>query len=366
MAVPLIDLHRQYLAIKDKLDKAVINVLEHGQFILGPEVSRLEQKIASLSGVKYGVGVASGTDALLLSLRGANIGQGDEIITTDFSFFASAGVVSRLGATPVFVDIDKDTYNIDPTLLEKAITPKTKAIMPVHLFGQMADMDPIMALAKKHNLIIIEDAAQAIGAAYKGKKAGSIGDYGCFSFFPTKNLGGAGDGGMIILNSQDRYEFLKILRVHGSSPKYYHRVIGYNSRLATIQAAVILVKLDYLNTWTEKRREHARKYDAAFKNRSIKTPVAKDYSYHIYNQYTIAVENRDELMKVMKEKQIGREIYYPVPFHLQECFRYLNYGKDSFPVTTKAANRVVSLPVYPELTSPEQEEVIEVVKSVSA
>ncbi len=366
MAVPLIDLHRQYLAIKDKLDKAVINVLEHGQFILGPEVSRLEQKIASLSGVKYGVGVASGTDALLLSLRGANIGPGDEIITTDFSFFASAGVVSRLGATPVFVDIDKDTYNIDPTLLEKAITPKTKAIMPVHLFGQMADMDPIMALAKKHNLIIIEDAAQAIGAAYKRKKAGSIGDYGCFSFFPTKNLGGAGDGGMIILNSQDRYEFLKILRVHGSSPKYYHRVIGYNSRLATIQAAVILVKLDYLNTWTEKRREHARKYDAAFKNRSIKTPVAKDYSYHIYNQYTIAVENRDELMKVMKEKQIGCEIYYPVPFHLQECFRYLNYGKDSFPVTTKAANRVVSLPVYPELTSPEQEEVIEVVKSVSA
>lgn len=366
MAVPLIDIHRQYLAIKDKLDRAVIDVLEHGRFILGPEVGQLEQKIAELSGCKFGVGVASGTDALLLALRGAQVGPGDEIITADFSFFASAGVVSRLGATPVFVDIDRDTYNIDPTLLEKAITPKTKAIMPVHLFGQLADMDPIMAIAKKYNLIVIEDAAQAIGAAYKGRKAGSIGDYGCFSFFPTKNLGGAGDGGMIILNNQDRYEFLKILRVHGSSPKYYHRVIGYNSRLATIQASVLLVKLDYLNNWTERRREHARIYDAAFKGTSIKTPVAKDYSYHIYNQYTIAVENRDGLMKVMKERQVGHEIYYPVPFHLQECFGYLNYEKSSFPVTTKAANQVVSLPVYPELTSAEQEEVIEVVKSVSA
>ncbi len=239
MAVPLIDLHRQYQTIKDKVDRAVINVLEHGQFILGPEVSQLEQKVASLCGVKYGVGVASGTDALLLSLRGAELGPGDQIITSDFSFFASAGVISRLGATPVFVDIDQDTYNIDPSLLEQAITPKTRAIMPVHLFGQLADMDPIMEIARKHNLVVIEDAAQAIGAAYKGRKAGSIGDYGCFSFFPTKNLGGAGDGGMIVLKNEERFEYLKILRVHGSKPKYYHRVIGYNSRLATIQAAVL-------------------------------------------------------------------------------------------------------------------------------
>ena len=366
MAVPLIDLHRQYSTIKDELDKAVIKVLEHGQFILGPEVSMLEQRVASLSGAKFGIGVASGTDALLLALRGANIGPGDEVITSDFSFFASAGVISRLGATPVFVDIDEDTYNIDPKLLEKAITRKTKVVMPVHLFGQLADMDPIMEIARTHKVVVIEDAAQAIGAAYKGKKAGSIGDYGCFSFFPTKNLGGIGDGGMIILSDQEKHEFIRILRVHGSRPKYYHRVIGYNSRLATIQAAALLVKLDHLDSWTEKRREHAKKYDAAFEGTAIKVPVAKDYSYHIYNQYTIAIENREELMRVMKEKKIGHEIYYPVPFHLQECFGYLKYKKESFPKTRKAADSVVSLPIYPELTPAEQEEVIEVVKSVSA
>ncbi len=365
MAVPLIDLHRQYAAIKDKLDKAVINVLEHGQFILGPEVAQLESKIAALCGVRFGVGVASGTDALLLALRAAGIEPCDEVITPDFSFFATAGVVSRLKAKPVLVDIEGDTYNIDPSLIEKAITSKTKAIMPVHLFGQLADMDSIMQLAKKHNLIVIEDAAQAIGASYKGHQAGSIGHYGCFSFFPTKNLGGAGDGGMIVLNDIDGYEFLKILRVHGSSPKYYNRVIGYNSRLATIQAAVLLVKLEYLSGWTEKRREHAKIYDAALMGAQIKIPVVKDYSYHIYNQYTIAVKNRYELMRVMKEKKIGHEIYYPIPFHKQDCFNDLGYKNGDFPITEKASNEVVSLPIYPELTQEEQEKVIEVVKSVS-
>jgi dTDP-4-amino-4,6-dideoxygalactose transaminase len=366
MAVPLIDLTRQYASIRDKLNEAVINVLKRGQFILGPEVAELERRIAQLCGAKYGVGVASGTDALLLSLRAAGIGPGDEIITSDFSFFASAGVISRLGATPVFVDIEEDTYNIDARLLEKAITPKTKAIMPVHLFGQMADMDPIMNVAVKHNLIVIEDAAQAIGASYKNKMAGSIGHYGCFSFFPTKNLGGVGDGGMIVLSDDDRYEFLKILRVHGSHPKYFHRVIGYNSRLATIQAAALLVKLEYLKAWTEKRREHARKYDAAFKGTSIKTPTAKDYGYHIYNQYTVAVGNRDELLKALKAKGIGHEIYYPVPFHRQECFQYLKCKTDAFPVAQKAAAEVVSLPIYPEMTPAEQDEVIAAVKAASA
>ncbi len=366
MAIPLLDLKRQYLTIKDKTDAAVLKVLDHGKFILGPEVKELEDKIAALSGVKYGVGVASGTDALLLSLHTAGIGPGTEVITSNFSFFASAGVVSRLGAKPVFVDIEPDTYNIDPKEIAKAVTAKTKAIMPVHLFGQLADMDPIMEIADIHKLIVIEDAAQAIGAEYKKRRAGSIGEFGCFSFYPSKNLGGAGDGGMIVTDDRSRYDFADILRVHGANPKYYHRVIGYNSRLSSIQAAVLLVKLEYLDSWTEKRRVHAKIYDAAFRGTAIKTPVAKDYSYHIYNQYTISVENRAELMTVLKEKGIGHEIYYPVPFNRQECFRDLGYKQGDFPISEMAAERVVSIPIYPELTPAEQEEVIEVVKSVSA
>ncbi|MCX6826410.1 MAG: DegT/DnrJ/EryC1/StrS family aminotransferase [candidate division Zixibacteria bacterium] len=366
MPIPLLDLKRQYIAIKDKLDKAVLRVFEHGHFILGPEVAELEKKIAKTCGVKYGVGVASGTDALLLSLRAAGIGPGDEVITSDFSFFASAGVISRLGANPVFVDIDIDTYNLDPAQLERAITPKTRAIMPVYLFGQLMDMDPLMRVAQEHNLIVIEDAAQAIGATYKGCRAGSIGHLGCFSFYPSKNLGGAGDGGMVVTDSDNYHELLSILRVHGANPKYYHKIIGYNSRLSTLQAAVLLVKLDYLEDWTEKRRSHAKVYDAAFKGTAIKTPVAKDYSYHIYNQYTLAIENRDELVTALKEKNIGYDIYYPIPFHLQECFRSLGYRKGDFPVTEKISSMVISLPIYPELTVAEQEEVIETVKAVSA
>jgi dTDP-4-amino-4,6-dideoxygalactose transaminase len=365
MAVPLMDMKRQYLAIKDQLDAAVLKVMDHGLFILGPEVKELEKKIAALCGTGYAVGVASGTDALLLSLRAAGIEPGDEVITSDFSFFASAGVISRLGAKPVFVDIEPDTYNIDPALIEKAVTGKTKAIMPVHLFGQIADMDPIMQIASRHNLVIIEDAAQAIGASYKSRKAGAIGHFGCFSFYPTKNLGGAGDGGMIVAADKERYDLLDILRVHGARPKYFHKIIGYNSRLSTIQAAILLVKIDYLQKWTEKRREHACIYDNAFKGTSIKTPVAKDYAYHIYNQYTISVANREELMAHLKSRQIGFEIYYPVPFHQQECFQYLGYDRESFPLTRYAAETVVSLPVYPEMTPAEQEEVITEVKAIS-
>ena len=365
MAVPLLDLSRQYKTIKDELDKAVLRVFEHNQFILGPEVTELENRLAAFCGTKYAVGVASGTDALLLALRAAGVAPGCEVITSDFSFFASAGVISRLGATPVFVDIERETYNIDPNAIEEVITSRTKAIMPVHLFGQMADMDWIMRIAEKHNLIVVEDAAQAIGARYKDRQAGSIGHYGCFSFFPTKNLGGAGDGGLITLSDDDRADFVRILRFHGAKPKYFHRVIGYNSRLDTLQAAVLLVKMDYLHEWTEGRRKHARIYDAAFKETAVKTPAVKDYSYHIYNQYTISVSNREELMKYLKERKIGHEIYYPVPFHLQDCFKDLGYSPDQFPLTTSASSSVVSLPIFAEMTSEEQQEVIAAVKEVS-
>ncbi len=366
MAVPLLDLKRQYITIKDKLDQAVLNVLDHGRFILGPEVAALEEKIASMSGTKYGVGVASGTDALLVSLRVAGVGPGDEVITANYSFFASTSVISRVGATPVFVDIEEDTYNIDVAKMEKAITSKTKAIIPVHLFGQCADMDPIMAIAEKHNLAVIEDAAQAIGAKYNGKMAGSIGHYGCFSFFPSKNLGAAGDAGMVVVNDENKYAELKMLRVHGWKKKYRPEVVGYNSRLDSLQAAVLLVKIDYLAGWTEKRIEHARKYAAAFSGTSIKTPVVRDYAYHIYNQYTIAIKNQAELLAKLKEKQIGHDIYYPLPFHMTACYKDLAYKEGDFPVSEKAAREVVSIPIFPELTDAEQEEVIEVVKSVSA
>ncbi len=366
MAVPLLDMRRQYKAIKAEMDKAVLAVFEHGLFILGPEVKELEEKIARLCGSSHGIGVASGTDALLIALRAVGVGPGDEVITSDYSFFASAGVISRLGARPVFVDIEADTYNIDPLKIEKAINKKTKAIMPVHLFGQVADMDPLLQIAKKHNLIVIEDAAQAIGAGYKGKKAGGIGHFGCFSFYPSKNLGGAGDGGMIVTSDKDYCEKVQILRLHGWRKKYRPEVVGYNSRLDTLQAAVLLVKFKYLDQQTEMRRKHAQKYDKAFTGTRIKTPTAKDHAFHIYNQYTIDVANRDDLMRVLQEKQIGHDIYYPVPFHLLECYKDLAYKKGDFPVSEKAAESVVSIPVYPEMTEAEQDEVIAVVKSVSA
>ncbi len=366
MAVPLLDLSRQYAQLKPELDAAVIKVLTHGKFILGPEVKQLEEEIAKLCTVKHAVGVASGTDALLLALRACGVGPGDEVITTDFSFFATAGVIHRLGAKPVFVDIEADTYNIDPNLIEAAITPKTKVIMPVHLFGQVADMDPIMEIAKKHNLKVVEDAAQAIGAEYKGRKAGSIGDFGCFSFFPSKNLGAGGDGGIVVTNDDEGHELLRILRVHGAKPKYYHKIVGYNSRLATIQAAILLVKLPHLQSWSEKRIEHAKKYDAAFEGMTdLKRPVVKDYTtFHIYNQYTIAVPNRDEVMKKLQEAGIGCVIYYPVPFHKQECFSYLGYKPDDFPVSNEAGSHVLSIPIYPELTDAEQDEVIDTIKKI--
>jgi dTDP-4-amino-4,6-dideoxygalactose transaminase len=362
MKVPFLDLKRQYSAIKKEMDEAVFSVLSNTQFILGPEVKSLEEKIAAYCGTKFAIGVASGTDALLLSLRACGLKSGDEVITTGFSFFASAGVISRLGANPVFVDIDPETYNINPAQIEKKVTPKTKAIMPVHLFGQCADMDPIMHIAKKHNLKVVEDAAQAIGAEYKERKAGAIGDFGGFSFFPSKNLGGAGDGGMVATNDPDMAEMVRVLRVHGSKPKYYHSTIGYNSRLDTLQAAILDVKLKYLDEWSKKRREHAKIYSSAFKDLDMITPKEESFNYHIYNQYTIAVKNRDELRNYLKEKQIGHDTYYPIPLHLQECYRFLGYKKGDLPVSEKKAEEVVSIPIYPELTEEEQEYVISTIK----
>jgi len=366
MGVPLLDVNRQYKDLKAELDAAVLAVLAHGQFILGPETRSLEEKIAQLCTVGYGIGVASGTDALLLALKAGGVGPGDEVITTNFSFFATAGVVSRLGAKPVLVDIEADTYNIDPKLIEAAITERTKAIIPVHLFGQVADMDPILEIARRHKVMVVEDAAQAIGAQYKGRPAGSMSEFGCFSFYPSKNLGAGGDGGMIVTNDKDQAELAQILRLHGARPKYYHKIIGFNSRLATIQAAMLLVKLPHLRSWSEKRIAHARVYDKAFAGAgAITTPVVKDYStFHIFNQYTIAVPDRDDLMAKLREAGVGCEIYYPVPFHRQECFASLGYGPDEFPVSNKAAAEVLSLPIYSEMTEPEQQEVVETVLQV--
>ena len=362
MAVPLIDITRQLAPIRKDIDRALGGVVDHCRFILGPEVKRFEDEIAKFTGAKHAIGVASGTDALLISLRAVGVGPGDEVITSSFSFFASAGVISRLGARPVFVDIDRETYNIDPALIEKAVTKTTKAILPVHLFGQCADMDPILDLARKHNLKVIEDGAQAIGSKYKNRQACTIGDAGTFSFFPTKNLGCAGDGGMIVTNDDDIAEISRILRVHGGHFEYHHKYVGYNSRLDTLQAALLLAKLPHLPAWTEARRKNAAVYDKAFAGLPIKTPVARDENYHIYNQYTVAVENRDRLLEKLKEKNIGHKIYYPVPFHAQECFGDLGYQTGQFPASEWASASVVSIPIFGEMTDNERQEVIDTIR----
>ncbi len=362
MNVAFLDLKRQYASIKGEIDQAISNVMSHAKFIMGPEVKALEEKVAEYCGTKFAVGVASGTDALLLSLRACGVEPGDEVITTGFSFFATAGVITRLGAVPVYVDIDPDTYNMAPDQIKKKITSKTKAIMPVHLYGQCADMDLIMEIAKKHNLKVVEDAAQAIGSKYKDKKAGSLGDFGCFSFFPSKNLGAAGDGGMVVTNDSEMADLIRMLRVHGAKPKYYHSIVGYNSRLDTIQAAILSVKLKYLDGWTQKRREHAEVYNKAFKGLDIITPKEEEFNYHIYHQYTIAVKDRSHLREVLKEKQIGHDVYYPVPLHLQECYKSLGYKEGDLPVIEKKAQEVISIPIYPELSTEEQNFVIETIK----
>lgn len=350
MQVPLLDLKAQYATIKNEIMAAISDVLESQCCIGGPKVAQLEQKIAAISDCKFAVGTSSGTDAILNSLMSLNIGLGNEVITTPFTFFATAGCIARTGAKPVFVDIDPKTYNIDPGLIEAAVTEKTRAIMPVHLFGQMADMDPIMEIANKYNLAVVEDAAQSITSTYKGRKAGSIGAVGCFSFFPSKNLGGIGDGGMIVTNDQQLYDRLSIMRNHGSKPKYYHKYIGGNFRLDPIQAAALLVKLPHLNDWSEARRRNAAYYNEKFEDTIVQTPYISPDCMSIFNQYVICVPRRSELMEHLRQKNIGCEIYYPVPMHLQECFRYLGYKEGSLPESEKAAKEVLAIPIYPELT----------------
>jgi dTDP-4-amino-4,6-dideoxygalactose transaminase len=362
MQVPLLDLGLQFSTIKDEVNEAIKNVIESQKFILGGSVFELEKQIAEYCHCRYAIGVSSGTDALLVSLMALGIGPEDEIVVPTYTFFATAGSVSRLGAKPVFIDIEPETYTIDPCLIEKNITRKTRAIIPVHLYGQCAEMEPILQIAKKYNLKVIEDVAQAIGSEYEGKRAGSMGDTGCFSFFPSKNLGGIGEGGMVTTNNEEIAQIIRTLRVHGSKPKYYHKIIGGNFRLDTIQAAVLIVKLKYLDVWTKKRQENANLYDKLFLEVGltdrIGLPVARQ-SRHVFNQYVIKVKHRDRIQTHLKEKGIGTEVYYPVPLHLQECFRELMYKQDDCPVAEDAAKTTLALPIYPELTEQQQRYVVQ-------
>ena len=351
MKVPLLDLKAQYASIRDEVQVAITDVLESQICIGGPKVAELEKQVAALSQCKHAVGVSSGTDALLCSLMALGVGPGDEVITTPFTFFATAGCIARVGALPVFVDIDRRTFNIDPGKIEAAITSRTKAIIPVHLFGQMCDMDPIMEIARRHNLYVIEDAAQAISSTYKGRKAGSIGTVGCFSFFPSKNLGGAGDGGMIVTNDDALYERLVMMRSHGSKPKYYHRLVGGNFRLDPLQAAILLVKLPHLDAWSELRRTHAAFYDRAFAQSPIQTPYIAPDCVSIFNQYVIRVRERDELKAALQKADIGTEIYYPLSLHQQQCFTGKCRVVGSLQQSETAAKEVLALPIYPELST---------------
>jgi len=365
MQVPLLDLKAQYASIKPKIDAAIAEVLSTQLFINGPQVKECEAAVAEYCRCKHGVGVSSGTDAILVALMAEGVGPGDEVVTTPYTFFATAGCIARLGAKPVFVDIDPATYNINPALIEQKVGPRTKAIMPVHLFGQMADMDSIMEIARRHGLAVIEDAAQAIGAEDKGRRAGSIGHYGCLSFFPSKNLGCFGDGGMVVTNDPARAERLAILRAHGSRPKYHHKVIGGNFRLDTLQAAVVKAKLPHLDGWTEGRRRNAARYDRLFLENGLLPAVtlpAARATRHIYNQYAIRTTRRDELQKYLKEQGIGTEVYYPVPMHLQECFAYLGHKEGDFPESEKAAKESLAIPVYPELTADQAAYVVKCIR----
>lgn len=370
MKVPFLDLVPQFSSIEEEIKSALNEVFKTQQFILGPQVEALEQTIAQYCQARYAIGVASGSDALLLSLMALGIGPGDEVLLPPFTFFATAGVVSRLGAAPVFVDIDPQTYNIDPYKIEAKITSKTKAIIPVHLYGQCADMDPLLQIAKAKQFFVIEDAAQALGAEYwpplrsDAQRAGQIGDLGCFSFFPTKNLGAFGDAGMVVTNNPTWAEKIRILRVHGSQPKYFHKWIGINSRLDAIQAAILFAKFGHLERWTEARQKNAERYRSLLKDLSLslpgfRLPTIQYKNRHIFHQYVIAVPKRNELRQFLTKEGIGTEIYYPVPLHLQECYSFLDYHPGDFPSSEKAAEETLALPIYPELTEDQQVYVVE-------
>lgn len=404
MSIPLLDLNRQYDTIKEEIRNAIDEVLESQYFIMGDNVKQFEHEVGKYCEADHAYGCASGSDALLLALMAMDFNPGDYVITTPFTFFATAGAISRLNAIPVFLDIEKDSYNLDPKQVElfmkkehpvyKKLDPdreRIKAVIPVHLYGQMADMDPIMEIANEHGLKVIEDAAQAIGATYKGQKAGSMGDFGCFSFFPSKNLGAYGDAGLITVKDPILAEKTDILRLHGAKPKYHHSLVGINSRLDAIQAAILSVKLRYLDEWSEKRKEIAHTYNELFKkagivgdlnqctdtcsdncsleSNSIITPAettgASDQGgRHIYHQYTIRTKKRDELATVLNEENIGHSVYYPVPLHEQECFSYLGYKAADCPNAHCASQQVISLPIYPELKEAEIQKVADTVISV--
>ncbi len=365
-AFDFLDLRAQFAGIREEVMAAVSRVMESQYFIMGPEVSCLEEELAAKLGAKYAIACASGTDALILSLLAAGIGHGDEVITTPFSFIATAGSIALVGAKPVFVDIEPDSFNIDPGRIAAAITPKTKAIMPVHLFGLPADMEPILAIAREHRLAVIEDAAQAIGSRYAGRHAGTLGDFGCFSFFPSKNLGGAGDGGLITTNDGGFAEKLQMLRNHGSRQKYFHDIVGTNSRLDALQAAVLRVKLRHLDQWAAGRAERADRYRKLFAEAGLQQQVtcpgaSTSKFHHVYNQFTIRVQRRDELREFLRTSGIPSEIYYPLCLHLQKAFRHLGYELGDLPESEKASGEVVSLPVYPELKDEQQDQVVKTI-----
>ena len=367
MTVPLLDLVAQYQAIRDEVMPALLRVVETQQFIMGPAIAQLEEGIAQLSAAKYGVGCASGTDALLLPLRALDLKPGDEVITTPFTFFATAGTVHNTGGTPVFVDIEPDTFNIDPAAVERAITPRTRAIIPVDLFGQMAAMETLLALAEPRGIKVIEDACQAIGARrYVGgrcRMAGELGWVTAYSFFPSKNLGAWGDGGMMVTSHEPTAERLRKLRLHGGAKQYHHEEVGTNSRLDTLQAAVLLAKLPHLAAWSAKRREHAAYYTKAFADvRHVRTPVVDPANEHIFHQYTLRAERRDELQAHLKKEGIGHAVYYPIPLHRQPCFAHLGYREGSMPQAERAARDVISLPIYPELTRPQLDRVVDAIR----
>jgi dTDP-4-amino-4,6-dideoxygalactose transaminase len=362
-AFDFLDLKAQFATIRDEVMDAISRVMESQRFILGEEVQLFEKEIAGLIGAKHAVACASGSDALVLALMAAGIGNGDEVITTPFSFVATAGSIARVGATPVFADIDPRTYNIDPQAIAAAITPKTRAIMPVHLFGLPADMEPILSVAKANGLVVVEDAAQAIGSRYQDRHIGTIGDFGCFSFFPSKNLGGAGDGGLVTTEDDRFAEKLRLLRVHGSKKKYHHDILGTNSRLDALQAAILRVKLRHLDEWTRGRQQRADRYrdllgGAGLDSRITLPQKPSQQFYHVYNQFSIRCSERDELREHLQRAGIPTEIYYPLSLHLQPAFSYLGCSAGQFPQSETASREVLALPVYPELTDAQQSSVV--------
>ena len=367
MNVPLLDLQAQYVSIRDELQQAVERVMSSQRFVLGDEVRKLESAIAEYCQTKHAIGCASGSDALLLAMMALDVKAGDEVITTPFSFFATAACITRLGARPVFVDIDPHTYNIDPSRVAEAITPRTKAIMPVHLYGQCASMDPLLELGRRHGIPVVEDAAQAIGATDKGRRAGSMGLIGCFSFYPTKNLGGAGDGGILTTSDDEVAARLRRLRTHGGANEYEHEEVGINSRLDELQAAVLNVKFPRLDKWSDERARKAEIYTRLLKEADLRfplvTPEVRSDGRHIFHQYVIRVPgNRDALMEHLKTHGVGSKVYYPIPLHLQKCFAYLGYKMGDFPEAEAAAEETVALPAYTELSEEQQVYVVDVIK----